>query len=77
MQIINNVKEELGDTLCHNDKMREEERVRMDEMREQEFVRMAHITIIIFLNPFPQITHWKYRIMNQLFQEEGKYHPNQ
>ena len=36
MQMINKIKEEFGDTLFHNDKMREEERV-----------RMAHNTIII------------------------------
>ena len=46
MQMINKAKEELGDTLRHNDAMREKERIRMDAMREQELVRMAQNNII-------------------------------
>ena len=44
--MINKAKEELGETLRHNDAMREEERFRVDAMRKQECVCMAHDTII-------------------------------
>ena len=45
--MINKDKEELENTLRHNDVMREEERVRMDAMRGKERVQMAQNTIII------------------------------
>ena len=48
MQMINESKEELGETLRHNDAMIEEECVRMDARREQERVRMAQNTVIIY-----------------------------
>ena len=48
MQMITEYEEELGDTLRHNDAMREEERVHMDATREQERVRMAQNTVIIY-----------------------------
>ena len=48
MKMINEAKEELENTLRHNDAIREEERDCMDEIREQERVRMAQNTIIIF-----------------------------
>ena len=46
--MINEAKEELEETLRHNDAMREEERVCMDAMREEERVCMAQNNIIIF-----------------------------
>ena len=48
MQMINEAKEELKDTFCHNDAMREEEFFRMDAMISKERVCMAHNTIIYF-----------------------------
>ena len=50
MQMINEAREELEDTLCHNYEMREEERVQMDAMREEECVHMAQNTIITLDN---------------------------
>ena len=47
MEMINETKEELENTLRHNDKIMEEERVRMDEMREEERVHMEQNNIII------------------------------
>ena len=47
MKMINEAKEELENTLRHNDAIREEERVRTNATREEERVRMAHNTIII------------------------------
>ena len=47
MKIINKAKEELESTLPHNDKIREEERVRMDALREEERVPLAQNAIII------------------------------
>ena len=46
--MINEAKEELKNTLLHNDSIREEERVRMDVMREEERVCTAQNAIIIF-----------------------------
>ena len=47
MKIINEAKEKLEITLCHNDDIREEERFCMDAMREEERVCMAQNDIII------------------------------
>ena len=47
MKMINEAKEELESTLLHNDKIREEKRVRMDAIKEEERVRMAQNDIII------------------------------
>ena len=48
MKMINEAKEELENTLRHNDSISEEERVRIDAMRKEERVRMAQNTIIIW-----------------------------
>ena len=45
--MINEAKEELEETLRHNDVMREEEHVHINAMWEEERVRMAPNTIII------------------------------
>ena len=47
MKVINEDKEELENTLRHNNEIRGEERVRMHAMREEECVRLAQNTIII------------------------------
>ena len=47
MKMIKEAKEHLVSTLRHNDKMREEECVRINAMREEERVHMAHNAIII------------------------------
>ena len=47
MEMINEAKEELENTLRGNDAIREKERVRMDAVREEERVRMSQNTIII------------------------------
>ena len=47
MKMINEVKEELENTLRRNDAIKEEERVRMGAMMEEERVRMAQNSIII------------------------------
>ena len=49
MQMINQVKEELGDPLRNNDGMREQERVCMDAIREEQLVRMPQNYILFFL----------------------------
>ena len=60
MEMINQSKEELENTLLHIDGKREEERVHVDAMREEERVCMEQNTITIFLNPRPQMTCWKH-----------------
>ena len=50
MILIIKAKENLERTLCNNDKIREEECVRMDAIREEEHVRLAHNAIIILYN---------------------------
>ena len=77
MQMITEYKEELGDTLRHNDAMREEERVRMDATREKERVRMAHNTIIIPSDSLFSDDSLETPYNESSVQEEDKYHPNQ
>ena len=55
MKMTNDAKEELEGTLCHNDKIRKGERVRMVTMREEERVCMeqnpyGHVLLPLFHN---------------------------